>query len=72
MTFLFFCNACIDEINVFKGILWWFTIGSGLKIYYNKCERLRVWLLEDNISMFAVEFGCQAGSFPSKYFGMPL
>ncbi|KAL5563602.1 hypothetical protein UlMin_033349 [Ulmus minor] len=45
---------------------------SGLKINMNKSSLARISLTEEEVGVLASEVGCEKGSWPMKYLGLPL
>ena len=43
-----------------------------MKINYEKCELLGVWVVDSLLDSLANAFGCKVGKFPSKYLWVPL
>ena len=66
-----FCEASEDQMLYLSWVLFWFEASSGLKINLEKSELIPVGRL-GNVEVLAAELGCQIGSLPSMYLGLPL
>ena len=55
-----------------KLILCLFEELSGLKINFHKSEIFCFGKANDEVDMYKQIFGCDAGSFPFKYLGIPI
>jgi hypothetical protein len=49
-----------------------FSISTGLKINYAKSQMVPINVLHEDMVILAEEFGCQIGSMPFTYLGLPL
>ena len=68
---LLFCGGNKDQLKFLSWILMWFEGLSVLRINLNKSGILPVGSV-DNVQELAVELGCEIGSLPSSYLGLPL
>ncbi|KAL5548851.1 hypothetical protein UlMin_004082 [Ulmus minor] len=59
----------IEKVNT---ILKFFSMCSGLKINMNKSSLAGISLTEEEVGVLASEVGCEKGSWPMKYLGLPL
>ncbi|KAL5566826.1 hypothetical protein UlMin_029990 [Ulmus minor] len=59
----------IEKVNT---ILKFFSMCSGLKINMNKSSLAGISLTEEEVRVLASEVGCEKGSWPMKYLGLPL
>ncbi|KAL5583298.1 hypothetical protein UlMin_015740 [Ulmus minor] len=59
----------IEKVNT---ILKFFSMCSGLKINMNKSSLAGITLTEQEVGVLASEVGCEKGSWPLKYLGLPL
>ena len=68
---LVFCNDTEEQMTHLCWILAWFEALSGLKINLEKNSLLPVGRVED-VDGLAFELGCNIGSLPTEYLGLPL
>lgn len=68
---LVFCDAKVDQIRHLRVILTIFEALSGLHVNWSKSSIIPVSQVP-NIQSLANNLGCQVGSLPTKYMGMPL
>ncbi|KAL5569671.1 hypothetical protein UlMin_026246, partial [Ulmus minor] len=63
-----------DQINIKKvhTILKFFSMCSGLKINMNKSSLAGIHMEDEEVMALAVVVGCEKGSWPMKYLGLPL
>ncbi|KAL5543390.1 hypothetical protein UlMin_007174 [Ulmus minor] len=59
----------IEKVNT---ILKFFSMCSGLKINMNKSSLAGISLTKEEVGVLASEVGCEKGSWPMKYLGLPL
>ncbi|KAL5556911.1 hypothetical protein UlMin_039147 [Ulmus minor] len=59
----------IEKVNT---ILKFFSMCSDLKINMNKSSLVGISLTEEEVGVLASEVGCEKGSWPMKYLGLPL
>ena len=59
-----FFDASPDEVQTLKLILKWFEFLSGLRINYEKCEFIGVWLVANQFVSLENAFGCRVGKLP--------
>ena len=60
------------ELFCLKGLLQSFTESTGLKVNYSKSQMIPLNLNQDQASILANTFGCQLGTLPFTYLGLPL
>lgn len=65
-------ETCPTQLNVLKEILQIFASSFGLRVNYNKSILLPINLSQDKLDQLSDLFGCQKGSFPFTYLGIPL
>ena len=68
---LVFCDANIDHMLTLRMVLIWFEAVSGLKINLGKSELVAVGDVR-NMELLVAVLGCNQGSLPMKYLGLPL
>ena len=68
---LVFCKDSREQLVYLNWILMWFEALSGLKINLSKSALLLVGSVE-NPKGLALEVGCNVGSLPTTYLGLPL
>ncbi|RVX21021.1 hypothetical protein CK203_002180 [Vitis vinifera] len=68
---LVFCGSSQDQMTCLSWILMWLEAISGLRINLHKSELILVGGVE-NAKALAAELGCNVGSLPSSYLGLPL
>ena len=68
---LVFCDANIDQMLILRMVLIWFEAVSGLKINLGKSELVAVGAVH-NMEILVAVLGCNQGSLPMKYLGLPL
>ena len=68
---LIFCEDDLEQLKFLSWILMWFEAMSGLKIYLAKREIIPIGPV-NNLVELALELGCNIGSFPTSYLGLPL
>ena len=67
---LLFCEADKDQLKFLSWTLMWFEAVSGLRINLNECEIIPIGLVV-NVEELAPELGCEVGSLPNSYLGLP-
>ena len=65
-------KASQREIFCLKGLLQSFAESTGLKVNYAKSQMIPLNLSQDQINILANTFGCQIGTLPFTYLGLPL
>src|SRR3954471_23217879 len=70
-TFLIM-QADVDQVRVLKDALQVFSQSTGLAINYRKSSMYPINLDDANLSTLATAFGCQTGSLPFTYLGLPV
>ena len=68
---LVFCKDSEEHMTHLCWILAWFDDLSGLNINLEKSSLLLVGRVDD-VERLAFELGCNIGSLPTEYFGLPL
>ena len=68
---LIFCEDDIEQLKFLSWILMWFEAMSGLKINLTKSEIIPIGPV-NNLVELASELGCNIGSLPTSYLGLPL
>ena len=68
---LVFCNANINQMLILHMVLIWFEAVSSLKINLGKSELVAVGTVH-NMEILVAVLGCNQGSLPMKYLGLPL
>ena len=68
---LIFCEDDLEQLKFLSWILMWFEAMSGLKINLAKSEIIPIGPV-NNLVELATELGCNIGSFPTSYLGLPL
>ena len=68
---LIFCEDDLEQLKFLSWILMWFEAMSGLKINLTKSEIIPIGPV-NNLVDLATELGCNIGSFPTSYLGLPL
>ena len=68
---LLFCEADKDQIKFLSWTLTWFEAVLGLKIDLNKSEIIPIGPVT-NMEELASKLGCEVGSVPTFYLGLPL
>jgi retron-type reverse transcriptase len=65
-------EACPTQINHLKNILNTFSASTGLLVNYNKSMMVPLNISEGKLELLSSVFGCQKGSLPFTYLGLPL
>jgi hypothetical protein len=60
------------QILLLNGTLVKFSKSIGLKINFNKFQRLPIIVLDEILNQLALNFGCQVGRMTFTYLGLPL
>jgi len=69
---LIILEASTPQLFFLKGVLQSFSSSTGLKINFSKSMMIPVNVCNDKINHLARTFGCQVGSFPFTYLGLPM
>ena len=69
---LLIMKASQRELFCLKGILHTFSQSTGLRINYNKSCLLPINVDTDKALLLASTFGCQVGTLPFTYLGLPM
>jgi hypothetical protein len=69
---LLFLEACPRQLLALKAILNTFATSTGLRVNYQKSNIYPVNVDQDIMEILANTFGCQIGSYPFIYIGLPL
>jgi len=65
-------EGCSEQIGVLKDILNVFTLATGLKVNFNKSQMVPVNVAQEKLQLLPTNFGCETGSLPFTYLGLPL
>ena len=68
---ILFCEANSEQLMYLRWTLMWFEAFSGLRINLLKSVIIPLGRV-DNVEELAAELGCEVGSLPSTYLGLPL
>ena len=68
---ILFCEANSEQLMYLRWTLMWFEAFSGLRINLLKIVIIPLGRV-DNVEELAAELGCEVGSLPSTYLGLPL
>ena len=68
---LVFCDANIDQMLILHMVLIWFEAVFGLKVNLGKSKLVAVGAVL-NMEILVAVLGCNQGSLPMKYLGLPL
>ena len=68
---ILFCEANSEQLTYLRWTLMWFEAFSGLRINLFKSVIIPLGRV-DNVEELADELGCEVGSLPSTYLGLPL
>jgi hypothetical protein len=69
---LIFLVACPRQLLPLKAILNTFASSTGVRVNYQKSNIYPVNVDQDKMEILANTFGCQIGSYPFTYLGLPL
>jgi hypothetical protein len=69
---LLIMQACPIQLAALRVVLEDFAQATGLRVNYSKCAMMSINILDDLISSLAASFGCQIGSLPFTYLGLPM
>jgi len=65
-------QGCEDQLMYLKEILHKLTMSSGLRVNYHKSCIVPINIDQEKASSLANVFGCQLGTFPFTYLGLPM
>jgi hypothetical protein len=65
-------KASQRELFCLKGLLQSFSISTGLKVNYSKSQMIPLNLPHEQAVILSNTFGCQLGTFPFTYLGLPM
>ena len=65
-------QADINQVLHLKSIISLFSASTGLKVNYNKSSMIPVNVSTNKLNNLAAAFGCQVGSMPFTYLGLPM
>jgi hypothetical protein len=65
-------KASQRELFCLKGLLQSFTESTGLKVNYSKSQMIPLNLSQEQAIILSSTFGCQLGTFPFTYLGLPM
>ncbi|RVW40734.1 Transposon TX1 uncharacterized 149 kDa protein [Vitis vinifera] len=68
---LLFCEDDRDQLILWKWVVIYFEVVSGLKINLQKSEIIPIGGVEE-VDRAAAVFGCKVGNLPTNYLGLPL
>jgi hypothetical protein len=60
------------QLHFLKSVLNSFSSSAGLKVNFNKSRMVPINMTEERIQHLANTFGCEIGSLPFTYLGLPL
>jgi hypothetical protein len=60
------------QMSALKDVLQKFSLSTGLRINYNKSQMLAINVPGDLLELLASDFGCQVGTLPFTYLGLPV
>jgi retron-type reverse transcriptase len=69
---LLIMEGCPRQLLAMKALLNTFAESTGLMVNYQKSNIYSINIEEDKMKIRASTFGCQIGSFPFTYLGLPL
>lgn len=69
---LLIMEACPNQLLVLKEILKSFASSTSLKVNYNKSMMVPLNVTDERLDVLTTLFGCQKGSLPFTYLGLPL
>jgi hypothetical protein len=64
--------ADISQVRALKNALHRYSLSTGLRINYGKSQLIPINVPNDVSDALALEFGCQIGTMPFTYLGLPL
>jgi hypothetical protein len=64
--------ADLVQLRALKEALGKFSVSTGLKINYAKSQMIPINVSNEVMASLAEDFGCQVGSMPFTYLGLPL
>ena len=64
--------AVEDQIVALKGLLKIYSESTGLHINYHKSSMMPINVDMDQMTLLAQRFGCQIGTLPFTYLGLPV
>jgi hypothetical protein len=68
---LLFVEACLRRLLALKALLNTFADSTGLRVNYQKSNIYYLNTSNEKMETLANNFGCQVGSFPFTYLGLP-
>ena len=69
---LLFVNADLAQLEALKSVLNSFSLATGLQINFHKSSMYPINVEASVASALAACFGCQLGSMPFTYLGLPV
>lgn len=69
---LLIMEAYANQLFFLKALLKSFTDSTGLKVNYAKSQMLPINVTHEKMQILANTFGCQMGSLPFTYLGLPM
>jgi hypothetical protein len=65
-------KASQRELFCLKGLLQSFTESTGLKVNYSKSQMIALNMSQEQAAILSSTFGCQLGTLPFTYLGLPM
>jgi hypothetical protein len=65
-------KASQRELFYLKGLLQSFTESTGLKVNYSKSQMIPLNMSQEQAAILSSTFGCQLGTLPFTYLGLPM
>ena len=69
---LLIMQGCNSQLLHAKSLLRYFAAYTGLKVNYSKSNIIPINISQERIQSFSVTLGCNVGTLPFSYLGMPL
>jgi hypothetical protein len=69
---LLILQACPSQLLALKDLLQSFAQATGLRVNYNKSSMMPINVSDQRLHELATVFGCEVGSLPFTYLGLPL
>jgi hypothetical protein len=65
-------EACPAQLTHLKDLLQTFSTSTGLKVNYKKSMMVPLNITQEKLELLTNVFGCQQGSLPFTYLGLPM
>jgi hypothetical protein len=65
-------QADARQLYFLKGLLNSFSNSTGLKVNFSKSQMLPINVSQERMEILSNTFGCQIGTFPFTYLGLPM